>query len=128
MKRPAQIVLLTAARFYMPIVTLFACALLALRPAGSGVGLAAGLAAALMLALHMLVFGAEAARAAAPPFLSRCVLVLGLSASAIGAGLPRWAFAAHMVEGGVFAATAAGIALIIAAIAGRAPSLRDEDW
>lgn len=128
MKRSAQIVLLSAARFYMPLIVLFAVALLALRDAGTGVGFIAGLALSLMLALHVLVFGADAARVAAPPFLSRVVLVLGVVAAAAGAGLPQWAYAPALIEGGVFAATAAAAALILAALIGRAPSLRDEDW
>jgi hypothetical protein len=128
MKRPAQIVLLAAARFYTPLIMLFAFALLAFRPSGTGVGFVAGMAFALMLALHVLVFGAEAARMAAPPFLTRIVLALGLIAAAAGAGLPEWSLAPPFVEGGVFAVTAAAAALMLAAFVGRAPSLRDEDW
>lgn len=128
MKRPGQIVLLAAARFYAPVMTLFAFALLAFRPSGSGVGLIAGVAFALMLALHVLVFGAAASRQAAPPFLCRALLVLGLCAAAAGVGVPAWRFAGELVEGGLFVATASASALILMALVGRAPSLRDEDW
>jgi len=128
MMRSSQIVLLSAARFYTPLIALFACALLAIYTPGAGVGFAAGLAFALALTLHMIAFGAQAARAAAPPVIARLVLSLGLIASIASAAAPGWAWAAQAMEAGLFATTAGACALILAALTGRAPSLRDEDW
>jgi len=126
--RSAQIVLLSAARFYTPLIALFSFALLALYTPGAGVGLAAGLAFALALALHMIAFGADAARRAAAPLASRLLLSLGLIATFGAAAFPGWAFAAQAMEGGLFAAVAAASALMLGVLSGRAPSLRDEDW
>jgi len=128
MMRSAQIVLLSAARFYTPLIALFAFALLALYAPGAGVGFAAGLAFALALALHLIAFGAQAARAAAPPGVARLLLSLGLAASFGAAAAPGWAYAAQAMEAGLFCATAGAGALMLAVLSGRAPSLRDEDW
>lgn len=128
MTRGGQVVLLAAVRLHGPLMALFALSLLALRSPGQGVGFLAGLAFALLLVLHMLVFGAQAARHAAPPFVSRVVLAAGVAAVAVGAGLPGWPWAGQLMEGGAFAATSGAAALIIAATVGRAPSLRDEEW
>lgn len=128
MRRSSQIVLLAASRFYMPLIVLFAGLLLTMLPAGSGVGLIAGLAFALMLALHAMVFGAAAARAAMPPVVMRSLLCLGFLAALIGAGVPAWPFAGHLIEGGLFVTSASSAALMLAVLVGRAPSLRDEDW
>jgi multicomponent Na+:H+ antiporter subunit B len=126
MKEGAHIVLAAAARFYTPLIVLFALTLLAMRPAGDGVGLIAGLAFVLALIVHALVFGAGAARAAASPLLMRLILALGLAAAAIGAAAPRMLFARELAEAGLFALTAAGGALVIAVLFGRAPTMRDQ--
>lgn len=126
--RSAQIVLLGVARFYIPLITLFAGALLALYAPGAGVGFAAGLAFALALALHMIAFGAAAARKAAPPLMARALVSLGVIAAFAAAAAPGFAFAAQTMEGGLFAVTAGASALIVSALTGRVPSLRDEDW
>ncbi len=128
MMRSAQIVLLGVARFYIPLIALFACALLVLYTPGAGVGFAAGLAFALALALHMIAFGAAAARMAAPPVIARVLISLGLSAAFAAAAAPGFVFAAQAMEGGLFAVTAGASALILSALTGRAPSLSDEDW
>jgi hypothetical protein len=125
MKEGAHIALAAAARFYTPLMALFALALLALRPAGGGVGFVAGLAFVLVLLTHVLVFGAVAARAAAPPIATRLLMALGLAALVAGATLPVL-FAPQLVEGGLFVVMAAGGALMIAVIVGRAPTMRDE--
>lgn len=126
--RAAQILLLSAARYYAPLIALFALALMAIYAPGSGVGLLAGLAFALALALHGLVFGADAARAAFPPIIARMLLSLGLIAAIGAAGAPGLRYGAHIIEAGLFTATAAAGALILAALMGRAASLRDEEW
>jgi multisubunit Na+/H+ antiporter MnhB subunit len=128
MMRAAQIVLVNAARTYTPLLALFAFALLATSAPGAGIGFSAGVAFALALTLHALVFGAHAARAAAPPILSRVLLSLGVAACVCAAGAPALRWAAQAMEAGLFAATAGAGALIISAAFGRAPSLRDEDW
>lgn len=125
MKEGAHIALAAAARFYTPLMALFALALLALRPAGGGVGFVAGLAFILVLLTHVLVFGAVAARAAAPPIATRLLMALGLAALVAGATSPVL-FAPQLVEGGLFVIMAAGGALMIAVIVGRAPTMRDE--
>ena len=128
MKPGAQIILLSAARLYAPLILLFALTLLAARAPGGGVGLMAGLAFALALALHVLVFGAAGLRAAFPPPVMRLVLAAGVVVALAGAGTPGWRFSAQAVEAGLTAATAAAAGLIIAVLSGRAPTLRDADW
>lgn len=128
MMRAAQILLLSAARYYAPLIALFALALMALYAPGAGIGLLAGLAFALALALHGIVFGADAARAAFPPFVARILLSLGLIAAIAAAGAPGLIYAAYVMEAGLFAATASASSLILIALMGRALGLRDEDW
>lgn len=128
MKPGANIALGPAARLYVPLILLFALSLLAARAPGAGIGFVAGLAAGLGLVVHALVFGAGAARRALPPTLMRLALVLGLMAAAAGAGAPNLRFAAQVLEGGLFAATFAGSALVLAVVVGRAPTLRDEEY
>lgn len=128
MKPGAHIALLSAVRFYTPLVLLLALSFLATRPAGSGVGLIAGLGVALALALHVLVFGADAARAAFPPLLARAMMSLGLIAAVASAGMGDVAFAPQLAEAGLFAVAVAGSALALKVLVGRAPTLRDEDW
>lgn len=126
MKDGAHTVLATAARFYAPLIVLFALSLLIVRPAGAGVGLVAGLGFVLVLMLHALVFGAGAARAAAHPFLMRTLLALGLALVVFGATVPRLIFGRELIEAGLFAVTAAGGALVGMALFGRAPTMRDQ--
>jgi len=125
MKPGAHAVLAAAARAYAPLIALFAFALLATRPAGTGIGFLAGLAFALVIVLHALVFGAGAARRAFPPWACRLALASGLGLALLGAGAARLAFAPQLIEAGAFAATAAAAALITAALFRRAPTLRD---
>lgn len=127
MRPGAHIVLLAAARFYAPIIALVGLTLLVARDPGAGVGFVAGVIFASALALHTLVFGATAARVALPPFVARLILALGLAVVLTGAGAPRLAFAAQLLEAGLFLATAAGASLIMAVFVGRAPTLRDEE-
>ncbi len=126
MRTTGHIVALAAARFYAPLIVFVALAALVLRTPGAGVGLLAGLVFAAALAVHLLVFGAGAARRALPAFAARALLCLGVGAALLGAGAPRLPGAVMLLEAGSFAATAAGAALVLAALAGRAPTLRDE--
>lgn len=128
MKPGAHIVLRAAARFYTPLVVLFALSLLASRPAGGGIGFISGVGAGLALALHMLVYGAATAGAAFPAPWARALLALGLLAVLIGAGAPSLPYAPHAVEMGLFVLMFSGTALILTVLVGRAPTLRDEDW
>lgn len=128
MRPAAQIVLVEAARLHGPLLALFAFSLLALRAPGDGVGFVAGLAFALTLALHALVFGAAAARAAFPPTAMRLLLAAGVVIAMAGAALPGFRFAPLLVEGGLFAVTSAAANLIVAVVFGRAPTLRDAEW
>jgi multisubunit Na+/H+ antiporter MnhB subunit len=128
LKPGAQIILLSAARLYAPLILLFGLTLLAARAPGGGVGFVAGLAFALALVLHALLFGAAGLRAAFPPPIVRLVLAAGVVVALAGAGLPGWRFAAQALEAGLTAATAASAGLIVAVLFGRAPTLRDADW
>lgn len=116
----------TAARFYTPLILIFASTLLLVRAPGTGVGLAAGFACVLALMVHALVYGSDAARVAAPPGLMRGIAALGLIAAFVGVAAPRLALAAQLAEAGAFLATAASGALILSALFGRAPTMRDE--
>jgi hypothetical protein len=128
MKPVAHIGLQAAARAYTPLIALFAAALAASYPAGSGVGLFAGFVFAALHALHVIVYGAAASRAALPPIASRCMLALGLTLCLAAFGAPAWAYAVRAGELGLFLVAAAGFALVMNVLVGRAPSLRDEDW
>lgn len=121
-------IIASAARAYGPIIALVALSLLALWPASSGVGFVAGLMFALSLALHALVFGAEASRRAFPMVAWRLLAAGGLILACVGVGAPRLAVAPMLIEGGLFALTAAMGALTIAVLFGRAPTLRDGEW
>lgn len=127
MRPGAHIVLLNAARFYAPLIALLAGVLLVTRTPGEGVGFVAGLVFAGALSLHVLVFGAIAARAALPPFVARILLCAALIAAVLGVAAPRLPLAAQMAEAGLFAATAAGAALLLTVLIARAPTLRGED-
>jgi hypothetical protein len=75
--------------------------------------------------VHALVFGAGAARAAAPPLLIRLIVALGLAGAVLGATGPRVMFARELVEAGVFVITAGGGGLVVTVLFGRAPTMRD---
>jgi multicomponent Na+:H+ antiporter subunit B len=128
MKTVSHVVLSAAARFYVPLILLFAAVLLLTKTAGAGVGFCAGLAFALALLLHALVFGLEAARAALPPMLTRLVVAAGAVATFVGVALPGLPFASQLAEAGLFAVTAAGSGLLFLVLIGRAPTMRDEEW
>lgn len=116
------------ARLYAPLIVLFALSLLAVAPSGSGIGFVAGLAASLALMLHALVFGAAASARAFPPWLSRVFVALGLATASVSVGVPGLAFAPRIVEVGAFLLTQGACALVIVALFGRAPTLRDGEW
>lgn len=127
MKVGAQSLLAQAARLHMPIIALFAFSVLAVYAPGGGVGFVAGLAFALALTLHALVFGATASRAAFPPLAWRALLGLGVLAAIAGASASRWAYAPLLAEGALFAVTAAASALIVQVLFGRASAMRDAE-
>jgi multisubunit Na+/H+ antiporter MnhB subunit len=127
MKPGAHAVVASAARLFTPLIVLFAGALLAGGAAGGGLGFAAGLAFALALMLHALAFGAAASRAALPPALARALLAIGVATTLTCAGLRGLSQAPHLIEAGVFVATAASAAIAIQVLFARAPTLRDED-
>ena len=106
MKYEPQLSVRAAARSYTPLIAFFAILLLSAHPAGSGVGLFAGFAFALLIALHILTYGVSAARAAAPPWLMRPLLALGLLAALFGVGAPLFPYAARIAEAGLFVSTA----------------------
>jgi multicomponent Na+:H+ antiporter subunit B len=124
MKDGAHPALAAAAQFYAPLIVLFALALLVTRAAGAGVGFVGGLALLLALIVHALVFGAAAARAAAPPLVLRLLAAAGLVAAVFGWRAPG---APQLVEAGLLALTAAGGALALTVLIGRAPTMRDQD-
>lgn len=128
MKAGSHVVLRASARLYAPLIVLFALSLLATRVAGAGVGLVAGLAATLALILHLLVFGVAEARRAIPEFVSSAMVTLGLLAALIAGGAPRLLYAPQIIEAGLFFIVVGGAQLAIVVLAGRAPTLRDEDW
>lgn len=125
MKVGGHILVVAAARFYLPLIALFAFVLLVLRPAGAGVGFTAGLMLAVAFALHLLVFGAAAAARAFPPFGARLLVVVGLLTVLAGVAL-RLPVAPGLIEAGLFVTTASSLALVLIVLAGRAPTLRDE--
>jgi multisubunit Na+/H+ antiporter MnhB subunit len=128
MKLGDQIIMAAAARLHAPLILMFALSLFVTRAPGGGVGLLAGLAFALAFVLHALVFGAAASRGAFPPTLARLILAAGVGAALAGAGAPGLDYAPRLVEGGLFAATASGAALIVSVLFGRIPTLRDAEW
>lgn len=128
MKSNSDAIVVAAARFFAPLMALFALLLLTGRVAGGGVGLVAGMAFGLLLVLHALTFGALALRRAFPTVLARLTLTLGVVAVCAGAGLPNWADAAQLIEGGAFLGAIGGSALSLQVLFGRAPTLRDGEW
>lgn len=121
-----RVIIADAARFFAPFVVLFAASLLFERAAGTGVGFVAGLVASLLLILHVVVYGAEAARRAAAPLVLRLALSAGICLGVAGFGAPALAYAPQLAEAGAFLTTSAGIGLAFLAIAGRAATLRTE--
>lgn len=128
MNTGVQTILAAIARFYLPIIMLFAASLLAARAPGEGISFVAGLILGLSLALHALVFGAAISRVALPPWLLLALLGGGLLAS-IAPGV--WVHSRWMVqlgEAGLMVSTAAGSALVFMALIGRAPTITSEQW
>jgi multisubunit Na+/H+ antiporter MnhB subunit len=128
MKPGSQILLVSAARLYAPLILLFGITLVAARAPGEGVGFLAGLGFALALTLHALVFGAAALRSAFPVVVMRLVLAAAVLAALAGAAGPGWRYAPQLIEAGLAAATAAGAGLVVAGLFGRVPTLRDAEW
>lgn len=124
MKSGANVIVAAAARLYVPLIALFALSILHDRAPGGGAGFVAGAVFGLALILHALVFGAQSARQAFPPAFARLALALGVIAWAAGAGLPRLAYAALLIEGGLFVVTCAAAALCVQTVFGRAVTLR----
>lgn len=125
MKEGAHIVLGPAARFYAPLPVLLGLTLLIVVAPGQGIGLIAGLAVLAAFIVYALVFGAGAARVAAPPAIMRTLLALGLAASAVGVASPQLGFASELIEAGLFLIGSAGGAFATLALFGRAPTMRD---
>lgn len=128
MKVNSDAIVVAAARFFAPLMALFALLLLTGRVAGAGVGVVAGMAFGLLLVLHALTFGALALRRAFPAVMARLVLTLGVVAVCAGAGLPNWTYAAQLIEGGAFLGAIGASTLILQVLFGRAPTLRDGEW
>jgi hypothetical protein len=125
---PLHLMLRVALRTYAPLLTLFALSLLASWPENSGAGFVAGAVLGLVFVLHAMLFGAHALAAAFPPALARLLLCAAVVAAMAAAGLPGLPMSGKAVEGALFFVTAAGAALVVMALTGRAPALRDEDW
>ena len=125
MRPNAHAIVAASARSAIPLAALFAFALLVSGGPGDGVGFRAGLAFALMIAIHMLVFGARASREALPLGAARLFLVLGVLAAAGAQAARNFTFAPQIAEAGLFLTTAAAAALVLGVIVGRAPTLRD---
>ncbi|MBY0562856.1 MAG: hypothetical protein K2P58_01620 [Hyphomonadaceae bacterium] len=116
-----------AARFYAPLMVLFAMALLFQRAPG-GVGFAAGLVIGAGFALQAAVFGVAAARRALPPLLARWLLAIGIAFTVAGAAFPLLPYAPQLMEAGGFLVCAAATALIAIVFFGRVPTLSDAEW
>jgi multisubunit Na+/H+ antiporter MnhB subunit len=114
-----------AARLYAPLMTLFAASLL-LEHAPAG-GFSAGVAFSLVLALYALVFGAEAARRAAPPWVMRALLCAGLLVAIVSLATPGLPLASRVSDAGTFVAASAGVSLLLVTLMGRAATLRAEE-
>jgi multisubunit Na+/H+ antiporter MnhB subunit len=121
-------VLRAAARLQLPLIALFTASLFVLRAPGTGVGFLAGLSFALVLTLHLLVFGAEAARKTPPGPAGRAAVGFGMIGVLVATGAPRLAFGHEIVEASLFLLTFGAVSLAIGVIVGRAPTMRDEDW
>lgn len=128
MKPSAHLVLTAALRFYAPLLVLFTLSVLLTWPANSGAGFVAGAAFGLLLVLHVLLFGADALERAFPAGLARLLCAAGVIIAFVAAALPRATGAAQAMEAGLCLTTIGALALILAVLTGRAPTLRDEDW
>jgi multisubunit Na+/H+ antiporter MnhB subunit len=117
-----------ASALVLPLMFLFALAVLATHAPGQGSGVLAGLSFALALTLHVLAFGAGASRRAFPGAAARFCLALGVILAVAGAGFVGLFFAMQMTEFGIFLAIIGAAQLILAALIGRAPTLLDEEW
>lgn len=124
MKEGAHAALAAAARFYTPLIALFAFTRLVEHGPGSAIGLSAGVILLLAFVLYALLYGVAAARKAAPPPVLRVLTAAGLATAALGAlgGVP---LARELIEAGLFTVTAAGGALTVLVLFGRAPTMRD---
>ncbi len=122
MKGGVDAIVLASARFMIPAIALFALALLVRGAAGGGVGALAGLAFALLIAVHALVYGARAARTALPPAAARLLFAAGI-VCVFTADLT--ARSAQVAEAGLFLICATGAALVLSVLIARAPTLRD---
>jgi pantoate kinase len=111
-----------------PLAFLFSLSLLATRPPGEGAGVFAGLAFAMALLLHALVFGAGASRRAFPAQVARLSLALGVVLACAGAGFVAIPFAGQILECGLFLAMIGAAHLVMTVLIGRAPTMLDEDW
>lgn len=125
MKTDAHVVLAASARLMIPVAALFALTVLAVGEPGAGVGMRAGLAFALALALHALVFGVSASRRGFAPAAARTMLALGALLVFAAAGAPGWSEATRLMELGLFGVVVSSVSLILTALMGRAPTLRD---
>lgn len=125
MRPNAHVIVAASARTTIPLSALFAFALLASGAPGDGVGFRAGLAFALVIAIHLLVFGARASREALPLAWARIILVLGVLAVAGAEAARSYTFAPQVAEGGLFLVAAAAAVLVLGVVVGRAPTLRD---
>ncbi len=126
MRQGDPIALRGASKALAPILALLAFGVAASGAPGAGV--AGGAMLSLGLALHALIFGADAARRAVPPFAWRLIVLFAALAAALAVCAPGWRYAPNLLEAAACAAIAAGVALALMALAARAPTLRDEDW
>jgi multisubunit Na+/H+ antiporter MnhB subunit len=128
MKTGGRANLAAAAQVFAPFLVLIAAAALVASAPGAGIGFVAGLIVALAAVLHALVFGAQAARRAAPPAMLRLALVFGVLAALAGLALQGNDLAHSISEAGLFLATAAGAMLAINTLIGRASALDETSW
>ena len=77
---------------------------------------------------HTVTAGAAAAQRAIGPLAWRIGAGLALVAGCIAVSAPDWRYAPLLGEGALAAALVAAAALAFGGLAGRAPSLPDEDW
>ncbi len=120
-----HVVLGASARWFIPISAVFALVLLANGAPGDGVGMRAGLAFSLAMAVHALVFGVAAANSALPAVAARWLLALGVGAVSFAAASPDSRLRGQIMEAGLFVAVIAATALVLTILIGRAPTLRD---
>lgn len=126
MRHGDPVALRGAGKALAPILALLAFGVAASGAPGAGV--AGGAMLALGLALHALIFGADAARRAIPPVVWRLIVLVAALGAALSVCAPDWRYAPNLLEAAACAALAAGAALALTALAARAPTLRDEDW